>query len=68
MTMVRAQSQNWVSYIDSTEVSIELNDSKWLSYFEEDFGSAAMNEINRPNIARTMRKYLPLVDEYDKQR
>ena len=63
-----AQSQRGVSYMISICESTEVQDKKYLSHFEDDFGNVTYKELNRPHICHFIYEFVPLIDEHNKQR
>ena len=68
MAIAYAWSQNGISYFVSTTGSTDIDDEKYLSSFEDDFGNCISKELNRPKILHLLYEYLPLIDEHNKQR
>ena len=62
-----AWSQKGVSYFVSTCGSTELSLIKYQSKFEDEWGNTNIWEIDRPQLAYFLYKYLLLIDEHNKQ-
>jgi len=59
--------QRSVSYFISTCGSTEMYETKY-SHFEDYWGNVTIKEINRPKILHYVYAFLPLIDDYNKQR
>ena len=68
IAMAYAWSMKGVSYILSTCRSTEPDNQLYTSYFEDENGHVAFNEIQRPKLANMIYDHLPIIDEHNKQR
>jgi len=65
--MAFAWSQKGVSYIVLTCGSTEPHPTKYVSRFEDEWGCASSKEIDQPWISHMLHKFLPLINEHNKQ-
>jgi hypothetical protein len=63
-----AWSEYGVSYFLSTCQKASPHKVKYMSYFKDDFGNVVHKEINQPKFCHFHYKYLPLIDQHNKQR
>ena len=68
MVVAYAWSNRGVTYLVSTCGSTKILPEKYQSSYEDDYGNIRVKEINRPWVAHFLYKYLPLIDEHNKQR
>ena len=66
--IVYAWSQRGLSYFVSTCGDTTPHETKYMSYFEDDFGNVNFKELSRPSICHYLYEFLPIIDEHNKQR
>ena len=57
-----------MSYMVSTCGSTATHNEKCISQFKDDYGNFGIKELDRPKVAHFLYKYIPLIDERNKQR
>jgi hypothetical protein len=68
LALAYAWSQKVVSYFLSTCGSKHQSSMMYESNFEDEFGNVSSKFLPRPQISHFLYKYLPLIDEHNKQR
>ena len=61
-------SKRGVSYFITTCGDSNCGTATYRTAFENEYGEAVLKDIQRPDIASFLYKYLPLVDEHNRQR
>ena len=68
MAIAHAWSQRGMSYFTLSTGSTEVDNEKYLSSFDDDFGNCMSKELGRPKISHVLCECLPLIDRHNKRR